>query len=214
MSEPLPLSQVLTTLIAYINASDKSVVIGWDEVVQWKDDALPLLLRVGLLTKSNPTQSLECKGCEQRCFMRVDVTDDKQRAFIVCNHMDMQGHMGRIAVPLPRLNQWRTSPKQFAVLIAKLLGLDSVSNYNKTSNIYQLGMMKSDKGRRWVSLNANPLSIVINQYTAPVNDLLYIDNNELTIDREQINVLLNNSTNNAKNYTPNTDRQKDRKLAT
>jgi hypothetical protein len=214
VSKPLPLSRVLTALIAHIDTLGKPVHIGWDEVSLWQDDALPILLGVKLLTKSNPSQSLECKGCENRCYMPVKLTQDKQRAFIVCEDIDKQGDMGRIAISLPRLRQWRTSSKHFATVIAGLLGFEGVANYKKDTDIYELGMLRSDTGRRWVSLTANPLTLVINQHATPVNDLLYIDNNQLAIDREQINELLNNPTSNAKVYTPNKDRQEDRKLET
>lgn len=214
MSEPLPPSQVLTALIAHINASGKPVHIGWDEVAQWQDEALALFMGVGLLSDSNKAQSLECTDCEHRCFMPVELADDKQRAFIVCDHPDMQSHTGRIAVPLQRLNQWKTSPKHFAKVIAHLLGLEGVPQALKDISSYKLGMLKSDMGRRWVSLTVNPLSLVINQHFTPVGDLLYIDNNELTIDHEQINELLNNPTRNTNNYTPNTDKQESRKLNT
>ena len=214
MNEPLSPSQVLTALIAHINASGKPIHIGWDEVAQWQIDSLALLLGAGLLAKSNHAQSLECQGCEHRCFMPEERTDDKQRAFIVCDHPDMQSQMGRIAVPLPRLKQWKTSPKHFAKVIAHLLGFEGIANDKKEVGIYELGMLKSDTGRRWVSLAVSPLSIVINQHTTPVGDLLYIDNNELAIDHVRIDELLNNPTRNAKNYTPNTDKQEDRRLAT
>lgn len=214
MSEPLSPSQALTAVIAHINTSGKPIHIGWDEVGQWQIDALALLVGVGLLSKSNDTHSLECNGCEHRCFMPVEHTDDKKRAFIVCDDMEMQSHMGRIAVPLQRLKQWKASPKHLAKVIASLLGFESIANDKKEMGIYELGMLKSDTGRRWVSLAVSPLSIVINQHATPVGDLLYIDNNELAIDHVRINELLNNPTRNAKNYTPNTDKQEDRKLAT
>lgn len=214
MREPISLSKALDALIININASSNSIHLGWDEVEQWQDDALALFVGVGLLTKSNHAQSLECKGCEYRCFMPVELTDDKRRAFIVCDHMDMHSQMGRIAVPLQRLTQWRTSPKHFAKVIASLLGLEGVAHDKKETGVYELGMLKSNTGRRWVSLAVSPLSLVINQHATPVGDLLYIDNNELTIDHVRINELLNSPTSNAKNYTPNTDKQENRKLAT
>jgi len=214
MNEPLPPSQVLTALIAHINASGKPTTIGWDKVAQWQDDALALFVGVGLVSESNHAQSLECQGCEHRCFMPVERTDDKQRAFIVCDHPDMQSQMGRVAVPLQRLSQWKTSPKHFAKVIAHLLGFESSANDKKDVGIYELGMLKSDTGRRRVSLTVSPLSIVINQFDTPVGDLLYIDISQLAIDHERINELLNNPTRNEKNYTPNTDKQEERKLAT
>ena len=214
MSELLSPSQALMALIAHINASGKPIYIGWDEVGQWQIDALALLVGVRLLSKSNDAHSLECNGCEHRCFMPVEHTDDKKRAFIVCDDMEMQGQMGRIAVPLQRLKQWKTSPKHVAVVIAHLLGFEGVPQAAKDGASYQLGMLKSKGGRRWVSLAVNPLEIVINQNLTPVSDLLYIDNNTLVIDRERIDDLLNSSTKNDKAYTPNTDKQELRKLAT
>lgn len=214
MSKPLPPSQVLTALITHINASDKPIYIGWGEVAQWQIDAAALFLGVKLLSKSNDAHSLECQGCEHRCFMPVERTDDKQRAFIVCDHPDMQSQMGRIDVPLQRLSQWKTSPKHFAKVIAGLLDFEGIANDKKETGVYKLGMLNSDTGRRWVSLALSPLSIVINQHATPVGDLLYIDNNELAIDHVRINELLNNLTRNTKNYTPNTDKQENRKLST
>jgi hypothetical protein len=179
-------------------------------VGQWQIDALALLVGVRLLSKSNDAHSLECNGCEHRCFMPVEHTDDKQRAFIVCDDMEMQSHMGRIAVPLQRLKQWKTSPKHVAVVIAHLLGFEGEPQATKDSSSYKLGMLKSKDGRRWVSLAVNPLKInsleiVINQHATPINDLLYIDNSTLAIDRERIDNMLNSSTKNDKAYIPNTD---------
>jgi hypothetical protein len=214
MSEPLSPSQALAAVIAHINASGKSIHIGWDEVGRWQIDALALLVGVRLLSKGNDAHSLECNGCEHRCFMPVERTDDKQRAFIVCDHSEMQSHMGRIAVPLQRLKQWKTSPKHFAVAVAKLLGFEGEPQAANDGASYQLGMLKSKGGRRWVSLAVSSLEIVINQHPTPVSDLLYIDNNTLVIDRERIDSMLNSATKNDKAYTPNTNKQELRKLAT
>lgn len=214
MSKPLSPSQILTALIAHINASGKPIHIDWDEVAQWQDEALALFMGVRLLSDSNKSQSLECTGCEHRCFMSVELTEDKQRAFIVCDHPDMQTQMGRITVPLERLKQWKTSSKHFARVIANLLGFEGIANDKKEAGIYGLGMLKSDTGRRWVSLSVSPLSIVINQHATLVGDLLYIENSQLAIDHERISELLNNPTRNAKDYTPNTDKREARKQTT
>ena len=133
MTEPLSYSHVLIHLIHCINATDKPTNIGWDEVENWQDGVLTSFVEVGLLVNSNQAQSLECKGCEHRCYMPVEFTDDKQRAFIVCDHPEMQSHMGRIDVPLARLEQWQTSSKLFAKVIADLLGFESAPNYKKAT---------------------------------------------------------------------------------
>jgi len=214
MSEPLTTSQVLTALIAHINASSKPIHIAWDEVAQWQDDALALLVGVELLSKSNNAQSLECNGCEHRCFMPVELTDDQQRAFIICDHIEMQSHIGRIDVPLQRLAQWKTSSKQVAVIITHLLGFEGVPQTTNDGTSYKLGMLKGKSGRRWVSLAINPLEIVINQHATPIGDLLYIENKTLMIDHVLIDESLNTPINNDKKYTPNIDIRESRRQAT
>ncbi len=105
-------SQALTALFEYVNASDKPVNIGWDEVQQWQNGVLEHFITAGLLNnKGVNTESLLCTGCEQTCFMPVYLTDDAQRAFIVCDDPDKQEQMGRIQVPLERLQQWQTSAR-------------------------------------------------------------------------------------------------------
>jgi hypothetical protein len=99
--------QALASLIAHSNASNGPVNIGWDEVAQWQDGILNRFIDLGVLVKDVNTKSITCLGCEHNCIMEVLLTEDAKRAFIVCEDPDMQGHMGRISVPLVRLQQWR-----------------------------------------------------------------------------------------------------------
>ncbi len=208
-------TQALAALINHVSASDKPVNIGWDEVAQWQDGLLKRFMKLGLLVKDVNAQSLECMGCEHRCFMDVLLAEDSKRAFIVCDHPDVQDQMGRIQVPLERLQQWQASAKQFSGVVARLLGLDVKPVYNKESACYKLGMLQSDKGRRWAILYTQPLRLVINGYTVPVIDLLYFNDNELAIDMLRIKSLLDLAAiDTGKAYTPNISKQETRKLAT
>jgi len=208
-------TQVLASLIDHVNASDKPATIGWDEVAQWQDESLKHFVKLGLLVKDVNTQSLECVGCEHHCTMDVVLTEDAKRAFIVCDHPDMQSQMGRIQVPLERLKQWQASTKQFAGVVARLLGVETKPEYNKESACYKLGLLQSDKGRRWAILHTQPLRLVINGYTVPVIDLLYFNDNELAIDVLRIESLLDlTAIDTGKAYTPNISKQEARKLAT
>jgi hypothetical protein len=208
-------TQALTTLIDHVSASDKPVNIGWDEVAQWRDGLLKRFAKLGLIDKDVNAQSLECMGCEHRCFMDVLLTEDSKRAFIVCNHPEMQSQMGRINVPLERLKQWQTSARQFAVVIAGLLGFDTAPAYQKNSASYKLGMLKGNSGRRCVSLVIKPLQLEISGHTLPVIDLLYFNDNELAIDVLRIASLLDlTAIDTDKAYTPNISKQETRKRAT
>lgn len=201
-------TQVLASLIDHVNASDKPATIGWDEVAQWSDGLLKRFLQLGLLVKDVNTQSLECLGCEHRCIMDVLLTEDTKRAFIVCEHPDMQDHMGRIQVPLERLKQWQASAKQFANVIAGLLKLDTKPAYSKETATYKLGMLASAKGRRWAILHTQPLRLEIAGHFVPLADVLFFNGGELVLDLDRVQSMLNaNAANVGKAYTPKIDKR-------
>ncbi len=203
-------------LFEHIASSDKPVTIDYETALKWESGAIDAFLRLGLIGTASMAQSTECKGCENHCFMDVITRTDKSitRAFIVCEDTEMQSLMGRIEIPLEHLKQWKSSYENLAKLISHLLDLDNSSEQN-TQGKTRLGMMKSSKGRRWVSLQFEPLSLEINQYLIPINDLLYFEGKQLLIDKLRIDDLLERTPqSNNKGYTPSTDKQEARKLKT
>lgn len=207
--------QALMVLLERISAFDKPVKFGFDELQSWPPAAFQSLIQVKLLTKTVQAQSLRCHGCEFGCFMPVVLTEDVARAFIVCEEPEQQSRMGRVAVPLPKLQQWQASAKQVAALLANLLELESKPEYLKESGSYKLGMLKGSKGRRWAILTSQPLALSINQQSIPVSELLYFDSDVLVIDRLRVDELLNASSNRTgKPYVADTSKQELGKLAT
>ena len=83
------------------------ITISADEVAEWPNGLFERLQRDGLLTRTEPGQSLECWGCERACFMAVNVVaadgERPARAFISC---DKPENMGRVPVAFSRLHQW------------------------------------------------------------------------------------------------------------
>jgi len=208
-------SQALNALIDHVSASDKPVKLGWDEVRQWKAGVLERFLAAGLLRKDVNAQSLACTGCEEHCFMPVFLSEDKERAFIVCDMPDKQAQMGRINIPLEHLKQWQASSRQFAKVISGLLGFEFNTAQQKNSASYKLGMLKSDGGRRWVSLVSQPLAVEINRKKNLLSDLIYFSGEKLAIDQPRIEELLNSPPpDRGKAYSPDVSRQEERKLAT
>ncbi|MDB4222361.1 hypothetical protein N9850_01210 [Granulosicoccus sp.] len=208
-------SQALVALIAHVNASDKPVSLSWDEVQQWQDGVLAQFLAIGFLSTDVKAQSLVCMGCQQQCFMPVYQTDDGRRAFIVCDDPDMQTQMGRVKVPLERLQQWHASARQFAGVVAGLLGFDTKQEFQKTAASYRLGMLNSEGGRRWVSISVQPLGVEINRRSVPLTDLLYYSEDVLVLDQPRIDELLNSITSDSrKPYTPIVSKRETRKLTT
>lgn len=209
------ITQALMVLITHVDASDKPLLMGWDEVSQWPEGLLKQFIKLGLVEKDVSAKSLTCVGCEHHCTMAVLLTEDAKRAFIVCDHSDMQDQMGRIQVPLERLQQWRASTSQFASVFAAMLGLDAKPSFNKETTSYKLGMLKSEGGRRWASLLTRPLRLEIAGHFVALGDMLFFDGGELVLDISRIQSILSSSPANVgKAYAPNTNKQEARKAAT
>ena len=205
--------------LAHLRAENKAITVSWDAVQQWPDGALDTFLQLGLLSPAPAAQSIECDGCENHCFMDVITlpADDPAltRAFVVCDDAEMQNLMGRIKVPLERLQQWQGSVKQLAKVIAEMLGLKDKFTFSANQAVINLGMVKGHKGRRWVTLNSTDLSLEINQHTVPIAEVLFFDDKELVIDQNRIDDLLNGeSLGIGKKYTPSTSRREARKIET
>ena len=208
-------NQALAALIAHLSASEKPVSLSWDEVQEWRQDALEALIALGLLAKDIQSRSLMCTGCEKHCYMPVYLTEEKQRAFVVCDDPERQSQMGRVAVPLPRLQQWQSSTQQFAGVIAGLLGLDAKPDFHKASASYRLGMLKGKGGRHWVAVTKQPLALVLKGQAVPLQEMLCFEDEALVLDQPRIDELLNRRPRDtSKTYRPDTTRREAGKLAT
>lgn len=216
MASDNTLNHALIDVLEHIASSDKPVVIDYDTAQKWQSGALESFLRLGIISPASKAHSIECKGCENHCFMDVVTQkyDSVTRAFVVCEDAEMQSQIGRIPIPLEHLKQWQSSTKHLANVISHFLDLDD-SSEQTIQNKIRLGMMTSSKGRRWVSLQFEPLSLEINQYSIPINELLYFEDEQLLIDRLRVDDLLERAPqSNIKGYTPSTDKRDLKKLQT
>ncbi|HCU05526.1 MAG: hypothetical protein A2X77_02620 [Gammaproteobacteria bacterium GWE2_42_36] len=206
---------ILLSLIAELNITEQaSFFQGWDIVQTWPTEVMDSLLKVGLLELAADAKSLECQGCERRCFSDVIVSKNAH-AFIVCEEPAMQNTMGRIIIPGERLKQWKASMKQFARVIAGLLAFDKNGIQETHENNFLLGMSRGKHGRRWISLVAKPLSLEINNCFVPVEDVLFFEEGRLTLDKLSIDELANNASRRlGKTYTPSTDKREEQKMET
>jgi len=212
-------NDVLLDVLVRLRAENKPILIDWDAVQYWSEPILDYFLELGLLSPASSAQSIGCISCENHCFMDVITLphDDPalSRAFIVCDGENMQSQIGRVQIPLVRLQQWQSSVKQLARVIADLLAFKDKIEFSANQSTIKLGMLKSSKGRRWVSLNCVDLSLVINQHSVPVEDVLYFENEQLLIDSDCIDDLLNRETLiQGKAYKPSVNKREAKKLET
>jgi len=208
---------VLLDILEHISSISEPVKLNWGFVQQWPSGALEYFVQAGVLKSASSAQSIECNACEHCCFMDVMIQPGEDgadnRAFIVCDLPEMQMQMGRIQIPLERLQQWTTGFKQLAEVIAGLLGFDGHIEYKTEQESIRLGMLKSKSGRRWVSLKSLPLVLEVNGFSVPVSELLFFDDGELAIDKLRIDGLINSKPV-SKAYTPSIDKREARKLST
>jgi len=210
---------VLLDILEHIRAATEPVVIDWDSTQQWPSGALDCFVQAGILTVASSAQSIECHACERHCLMdvlmQVGEGDSVNRAFVVCDVPEMQSQIGRVQIPMERLQQWKTSFKQLAGVVAGLMGFNSHIEYKSKQASIRLGMLKGKGGRRWVSLVSQPLAVEINGFNIPVNELLFFDSGELAIDHLRIDELVNTQPlSMGKGYVPSTDKREAGKLAT
>ncbi|MDD5580048.1 MAG: hypothetical protein PHY16_12315 [Methylobacter sp.] len=212
-------NDVLVELLAHLRTENKPIIISWDTVQQWPEGSFNTFLHLGLLIPAPAAQSIECHACDNRCFMDVITLAYADpaltRAFIVCDDAEIQSQMGRVKIPLVRLQQWQGSVKQLSQVIADLLGLQDKIAFSANQAVIKLGMLKAQKGRRWVILNGSDLSLEINQHSIPIDELLYFDDKQLVIDQNSIDSLLNSEPlHKGKTYTPSTSKREAGKLRT
>ena len=192
-------------------------VFSYDTVADWDADVLETIIAHDLLKPTAVAQSIECRGCEERCFSDVVVQPSKAgavRAYVVCEVPAKQAQMGRVSVQPERLSQWLCSAELLARFIADQLGLANVFSAGADPQRIQLGMLKGINGRRWVALIAAALTLEVNQHIVPVSELLFIEEGVITLDKARIRSLLDVATEPGKAYTPNTDQRAARQLAT
>jgi hypothetical protein len=208
----MTLNDVLLSLLEAMGATGETHLVDWDAVQQWPDGALGRLMEAGILSIAKPALSIECRGCENRCFMEVHQLPggDKRpaRAFVVCDDAEMQGQMGRIEIPLERLQQWKVTALQLAKVTARLLGIECKAEDRHGQANLRVGMVKGENGRRWLSLNKSPPSLEINDHRLPLEEVLFFEDGVLAIDRIRIDQLIDKAPSSArKKYKPSTEKR-------
>jgi len=208
----MTLNDVLLSLLEPVGATGEAHFVTWDTVQQWPVDALNRVMETGILTPATPAQSVECQGCENRCFMEVYPLPGKSnrptRAFVVCDDPEMQSQMGRIQIPLEQLRQWKATAFQLAKVVADLLAIESKAEDRHGLTNIRIGMIKGKKGRRWISLNKSPLTLDINDHCLSLEEILFFEDDVLTIDRLRIDQLIDKApSTGGKKSTPSTEKR-------
>lgn len=134
------LKSVLDDAFSRLTTSKKCEgYFGFYEVSEWPKGLKQGLEALQILTLANPVRSLECPGCEEGCFMPVDILSGENgkpgRAFISC---DKTANLGRIPIKLNQLVQWKMTGNSLAK------GLRAMFRSSAESD-----MTMTESGARW-----------------------------------------------------------------
>lgn len=173
---------VLTRLVAsYGGAAFFSV----DELRQWPKAALVSLKKSGLLTQATPANSVTCDGCEERCHMTVDVISGAGRsaAFVMC---DKSRDIGRVDVPLDRLERWQASGEALAALLARLLNIHRPPGASTQAKRWPVGILRDIRAANVELDGASVLVLELAGHRAPLSDVLTLKGRTLAVDRQRL----------------------------
>jgi hypothetical protein len=117
----MTLEDVLLELTQYLG-NEVTFIVGWDQIKYWPDGALEVFQDCGWIKPATPASMVECPGCEQNCYMPVHITPaqygQSAKAYVAC---DQRNDMGRIPIPLKRLQQWQATHGQLAHMLCEAL---------------------------------------------------------------------------------------------
>lgn len=205
-------------MLTAVDAGGGNAYISFDMAQAWGGGALDVLVQQGLLKPASVAHSVECHGCEERCYsdvVRQSSSTGNVRAFVVCEVPDRQEEMGRVPIAVERLQQWQSSSNLLAQFIAGKLGLDSSQIQAGSDGSYRLGMLRSSHGRRWATLKVAPLALEVNHHSSPLVELLFVEGSEVVLDDAHIQHMLTFQVDaRGKEYVPNTEKRESRKLDT
>jgi len=118
-----------------------------EDVERWPREHLAALRSSGMLKQSDYATSTTCPGCERRCLAEVEFLDTGHgvppRAYVVCEERD---DIGRVAIPLERLRQWKVDLGALAEIVAEELGAEGNVEERVLGRLWSLGKVVAREG--------------------------------------------------------------------
>lgn len=183
----MTLDDVLRELIGCLGARD-DCVIGWEQARRWPKGAIEIFQRAGWLKATAPADMIECPGCEENCFMPVQFfpAPPRQTAapFVAC---DVRSEMGKVSVPLARLQQWQLTQAQIARWVSNTLDLRGKPEKDAASASFKLGNIQGKQRQAELHLDLNePVSLKASGHMLPLSEIAFIADGLPSIDRAAI----------------------------
>jgi hypothetical protein len=179
----MTLDDVLRELIGCLGARDDCVV-GWEQVRRWPKDAMDVFQKAGWLKATAPADTIECPGCEENCFKPVKFhpapLGQTAAAFVAC---DVRSEMGKVKIPLTRLQQWQLTHAQIARWIAGTLNLKGKPEKDIEDASFKLGAFQGKQRMAELRLDLNdPVSLKASGHMLPLSEITFIADGRPTMD--------------------------------
>jgi len=213
----MTLEDVLRELLRCLGNAGEGIM-GWEEVRRWPEGAVEVFFKAGWIRPAPPASTVECPGCEDRCFepARVIQSQDRQqtRAFVACTHRD---DMGRVPIPLTLLDQWQITDGQVARWVSGQLGLRAQPKQGWKNRNIELGIVRGTQRSGSVALDfSEPVCLKSDDQALPLVEVVSFEHGGLGLDQSAAVELVDHAAirRRADSYEPSTIRRDARKLDT
>ena len=201
---------VLVELLARVGAGQgMPVFVNEEELGQWPDAAVAALKKQKLIVKAAPAQTVVCSGCEQSCSMRVNVPPSPvgtARPFVVCDKRD---DINRVAVPVGRVEQWKTSGDLIAKGMAELMGLPASAMTAPEGKRWHVGLLQGKKLKSAVTLAADEnLNLLLAGHKVALIEVLTFGSSGLALSKGELIRLVDNPKSNSETESPQQRRER------
>ena len=207
---------ILSELLDRVGANNGgAILIGAEELHHWPHRAVKAMKKQGLITKTHPSTSAICPGCERSCVMPVHTlpaTAGQPSSFIVC---DKRCDTNRVNVPSERLIQWQCDTDLVSDFVASCLTLRRHARQVDSNGRWEIGMVLGNKRSQMLCLEAlGTVNLVAGENRIPLASFLVFHDRAYVLDVNKIQGLIDTSKTIDNRYTPSKARREARKLTT
>jgi hypothetical protein len=164
------------------------------ELAAWPEEAIIALTEAALIGKAPPASMAICPECEEHCSRSVllPAQTGRDAPVIFC---DQRGDTHAVEIPAEALVQWQTSGMAVADVLARLLGLRRSGVDKPDRGRWEIGLLRGHRhaSHLVLSLDGERLVLQLNDNTIPVNELLFLHDTSLCIDKPRIVALIDGS---------------------
>ena len=198
--------------------AQRDAIFLFEEVCGWPDGTIAPLIGAGLLEDAEPSDTITCRGCEERCLQPVaflDASDGRQQVAISECHLFAT--MGPFEHPADTLRRWKCHREMIARFVGRQLGLRLKDRDERWRRVRYATLQVGDIHRA-VSLDfSGTLQLLVGGSAIPLIEVMDWEETGISLDKDAVNAIAaqsNDLHSGNKRTQPSTSVQDDNKLWT